>query len=278
MNHPVRVDVMEKHKRNDYIHLLDERLWITKEHSYRSTELTPLYIDRYKGSRNNKNMGVHTWWEFFIIFRGNGQIKGINYCCNLKQFDVCLVPPNIDHAELSDEIMDTLWIGLKGSFLDRLDNSVAHVASGKELMEYAKQLWLRSINSFEYIGPELDGITQALTGSFIKLLSTDNMHFHSNIEDTLLYINNNYMKDLNTGLLSSRIGYSESYFYRSFRKYTGKTPVDYITDIRIKNASKLLKNSSLSIKEISQITGFNDPLYFSRIFKRITGLSPKEYQ
>ena len=87
------------------------------------------------------------------------------------------------------------------------------------------------------------------------------------------------MNNLSIGSMAARFGCSESYFYRTFKKHIGQTPVEHIISVRIQNAAGLLlKNSSLSIKRISQIVGFRDPLYFSRIFKRITGHSPKEFR
>jgi len=265
-------------EKTQYIHFLDEKLWVKNGLNYRSGEITPIYIDRYNGPRVNPNMDFHSHWEFLIVFKGKGRIEGLDSSYELKEAYACLVPPNTKHAELSDEPMDALWIGLRGSLLSQLNNNTIQISSGDEIIKYAEQLWLRSMNQYEMIGPELDGITQALVGASIKLTTLNKNTSYGYIEDTLLYISKNYMKDLTIGLLSSRIGYSESYFYRSFKANTGLTPVEYITNVRIQTASQLLKNSSLSIKEISRMVGYNDPLYFSRLFKGITTYNPTEYR
>jgi len=73
-------------------------------------------------------------------------------------------------------------------------------------------------------------------------------------------------------------GISERNFYASFKKWSGKTPVDYRNEIRMTAAASLLKRSNLSVGEIAFKTGFEDPYYFSRIFKKSMGLSPAAYR
>ena len=71
---------------------------------------------------------------------------------------------------------------------------------------------------------------------------------------------------------------SVCWFIRSFRAYMGVTPMQYITSLRITRAKELLRSTSYSIQEISTMVGYENPLYFSRIFKKQTGSSPKEYR
>ena len=71
---------------------------------------------------------------------------------------------------------------------------------------------------------------------------------------------------------------SVSWFIRCFRQYMGMTPMHYITSIRINKARELLKNTNYSIQEISSLCGYENPLYFSRIFHKQTGTSPSRYR
>lgn len=269
---------MENDTNNSYIHFLNPRIWLIKDQICRSEELTTFYIDRYNGPRNNPNMDFHNHWELFVVFKGKGQLKGINETIELRKYCICLIPPNEKHAEISDETVDSIWMGLKGSFFNQFDGTKIHSISSKDMAGSVEQMWLKCIKSFEPIGPELDGHVHAALGLFLRLLSTTETYSHeTTIKDILLYINQNYSNDLNIALLSNKFGYSESYFYRIFKRYVGLSPVDYITNMRINNAIKLLKNSSLSIKEISQKVGYNDPLYFSRLFHKKIGQSPKKF-
>ena len=71
---------------------------------------------------------------------------------------------------------------------------------------------------------------------------------------------------------------SISWFIRSFRRYTNKTPMQYIISLRIANAKMLLETTDYSIKEIGCIVGYDNPLYFSRLFSKYTGMSPAKYR
>jgi len=71
---------------------------------------------------------------------------------------------------------------------------------------------------------------------------------------------------------------STCWFIHCFKAYTGMTPQQYITDIRVTKAKELLLYSSFNITEIASIVGYDNSFYFSRIFKKNTALSPREYK
>ncbi len=95
----------------------------------------------------------------------------------------------------------------------------------------------------------------------------------------LSYIERNYATPIKLKELAKIGRMSESGVTRAFRKYTGKTPVEYVISIRIQRASILLnKFPDRSISEIAFETGFSDSNYFSRLFKKSTGKSPREFR
>jgi AraC-like DNA-binding protein len=67
-------------------------------------------------------------------------------------------------------------------------------------------------------------------------------------------------------------------FCRYFKKKTGKTFKDFMNEIRLGNAAGLLLKGDLSIAEVAFKSGFNNPSYFNRLFKRMNGITPKAYQ
>ncbi|MNP49678.1 HTH-type transcriptional regulator YesS [compost metagenome] len=68
------------------------------------------------------------------------------------------------------------------------------------------------------------------------------------------------------------------YFSKIFKQQTGETFIDYLTSLRIGRAKELIVQGGYSQKEICFLVGYNDPNYFSRVFKKVTGFTPTEYR
>ena len=98
------------------------------------------------------------------------------------------------------------------------------------------------------------------------------------IKKITTYMYENYRRKITIGELANLCNLSLFRFIHKFKDSTGMTPVEYLTRIRINEAKYLLSNSPYNIAEISSIVGYNDPLYFSRVFKKIIGVSPKNYK
>lgn len=84
--------------------------------------------------------------------------------------------------------------------------------------------------------------------------------------------------ELSIKTVCSRIFMSTSYFSALFKTHTGKTFVEYVTEVRMEKAKELLKHSLLKTYEIAAKTGYQDPQYFSVLFKKHTGDTPTEYR
>jgi len=94
----------------------------------------------------------------------------------------------------------------------------------------------------------------------------------------MAYIQNNLQQDLKIEDLCRVAGMSKSSFYRAFADEFGLTPVQLLLEERLKHACQLLGEKELSVKEVAYASGFNDPNYFSRAFKKYKHCSPKEYR
>lgn len=88
------------------------------------------------------------------------------------------------------------------------------------------------------------------------------------------YLKEHYGRDLSLDEVSSDLQISSCYFSSIFKEVTGSSFSDYLLDLRIAKAKELLGNPLLTISEVGYKVGFNDPAYFSRVFKRIVGVSP----
>lgn len=92
------------------------------------------------------------------------------------------------------------------------------------------------------------------------------------------YINANFHKNISLNDVAKEVNLSYHYFSKFFKENMGRSFVDYLTELRIEKSKKLLSSSNMSIKEISYSTGYGDPNYYCKIFKKVTGLTPTEYK
>ena len=83
---------------------------------------------------------------------------------------------------------------------------------------------------------------------------------------------------LGTAEMAAECGLSECYFITLFKRYMGQTPQQYRLEMLIQKACALLHDTTMSIQEISYASGINDPLYFSRLFRSVQGVSPRDYR
>lgn len=98
------------------------------------------------------------------------------------------------------------------------------------------------------------------------------------IRKTLDYINEHYSQNITLNDMAEYNGISPYYLSRLFTKETGKNFVDYVNEVRIKKAKELLREDNYKYYEIAEMVGINDSHYFSKIFKKYTGITPSEYK
>ena len=105
-----------------------------------------------------------------------------------------------------------------------------------------------------------------------------NEYLDHEMDTAVTYFNENYNRDINIEEYATSRGMSVSWFIRSFKKFTGSTPMQFIVALRVNNAQVLLETTNYSINEISKIVGYDNQLYFSRLFHKLKGFSPREYR
>lgn len=109
------------------------------------------------------------------------------------------------------------------------------------------------------IFPSKEGMDNHLVNSVVKLLE------------------NNVYGKITVAEICKELNYSKTYISKIFNKICGCTIIEYYTDMKVKEAKLLMRKNIYSITEISDILCFNNPHYFSRVFKKETNMSPKDY-
>ena len=128
-----------------------------------------------------------------------------------------------------------------------------------------------------------DKYSTRLRGSYletaiISLASSENASEHGRIDTSLSYINAFYTKDISVPDLAEMENLSVSRYNTVFRKLTGTSPTQYITDLRMKHACSLLNGTDIAIGIIGESVGYPDKHFFSKAFKKHVGVSPLEYR
>lgn len=167
------------------------------------------------------------------------------------------------------------------------------IISGYNEFEYAREALRYEVTEYLLKPVKTHELEQVLTR--IKLLvanergllktnqlgiSEHHNHSPEKIVDMVqLFLKNNFRQDLNLESISKQFNFNSSYLTKLFIKHTGEPPSKYLITLRINEAKYLLANDkTLPVKEVGERVGYPDPYYFSRIFKQVTGLTPREFR
>jgi AraC-like DNA-binding protein len=105
-----------------------------------------------------------------------------------------------------------------------------------------------------------------------------NLQAQGLVRKAMAYLHEHYAEALTRGAIAQHVGLDEDYLTYCFRQELGITPIAYLNRYRIHQAKRLLKQSGESATAIALQVGFADSGYFSRVFRRETGMSPEAYR
>ncbi len=98
------------------------------------------------------------------------------------------------------------------------------------------------------------------------------------IEQSIAYMMRHLDEPLQVATLAAQANISASHFFALFKRQTGCAPIDCFIRLRMRHACRLLDETVMSVKEVAATLGYDDPFYFSRIFKSVNGVAPTEYR
>lgn len=119
---------------------------------------------------------------------------------------------------------------------------------------------------------------QFISSVLPKINGSKQKKANSIIEKADRFIEANYSQDISLEAVAREVNLSPYYFSRFYKEMTGQNFIDKLANIRIEKAKELLLDPELSIKDISMKVGFTDPNYFSKAFKKITGVTASDYR
>ncbi len=130
----------------------------------------------------------------------------------------------------------------------------------------------------DYTMPLNDRSLLAGRSGFAAALSDDREDTSSKVERSIAYMADHINQPLQVATLAAMANVSPSHFFALFKKRTGCPPMDYFTRLRMRHAGHLLGSTSASVKEVAAALGYDDPFYFSRVFKSVHQVPPSRYR
>lgn len=183
---------------------------------------------------------------------------------------------------------EVFWVHFTGSEVKNILKSygiplTGHVFYTGKFPEYQK-LFQDMIQELQLCRPHYEEYLSLLLRHLFILISRQldvgprlTEHVQNEMEAAIRHFSENYNTEIIIDDYAASMHRSTTWFIRSFKQYTGMTPMQYIISVRIANAQRLLATGDYNVTEVASIVGYDNPLYFSRLFKKRTGLAPSEY-
>ncbi len=234
--------------------------------------------------------GVRKFYLIHHVVSGKGILKAGDRQFEINAGETFLIYPNTEilyRADATDP-WEYYWVGFHGSDAGLMlrqtkftpDNPVIRDAPGDEFCDILMKIYeAKGASAFSAI---------RMAGYLMLALSL--LAEHNDEADTMKdprqfyvqkareYIAFSYSQKTSVKEMAEYAGISRSQLYRVFMETFQKSPENYLTDYRIQQACQMLKKTKLSIGSIAYSVGFEDGLYFSRVFHRTMKMSPSEYR
>lgn len=189
----------------------------------------------------------------------------------------------VDHTEV-------YWVHFTGSDVKKILRKYGikddmHIIHSGTSLEY-KRLFLQIIQELKLCKEDYEELTVNYLLNLLILLHRQinakprgKSHLlMEEMDNAVRYFHQNYSKTISIEDYAASQHMSVSWFIRNFKEYTHSTPAQYLLSLRISNAQTLLESTNYNVTEIAEIVGYDNPLYFSRIFKKQSGVSPSEFR
>lgn len=228
-------------------------------------------------SKERINFHDHKDYEIFIYTSGKGKTSIDGKFYEVEQGTIVVMPPKVIHGSISYDNLRYVAICGKCDELMHIDSPVMFKDNEQgEGLKLLQMIFANRYGNREYFN--------SLCFAFIYFV-LKNVNVSNHIEKVVNNIKNQitacfYDSSINVTDLLKHSGYAEDYIRSHFKKIIGKTPIGFLTELRIRHAKTLINiyQNSMSLMEIATSCGFEDYIYFSRKFKLITGVSPQNFR
>lgn len=232
-------------------------------------------------------------YKMVFVTKGRGSLTIDGTSHSLEAGDMFALFPKERHEYRSDpdDPWEIMWVAISGRISPDLMGELGLTGTDfirKNILNPSIKKTLTTL--IHALGDREDTSRLAATGQLYVLLAylkqaaglientPETASSISCVEQAARFIEQNYYIDLDVQTLCDYVSYSRSYLSRVFHQETGYTIPEYINKIRMENAMELLRETTLPLREIAASVGIHDSFYFSKLFKKYTGRTPREFR
>lgn len=251
-----------------------------------------LYVTRSEYDKGwHSTQHSHHFTELFYIVKGQGSFVLPNHEIPVKENDLVVINPNVEHTEKSNwkDSLEYIALGVEGFSFSHTDEKESQMGVYTYQDERADILFYlnKLLNEIQNNNAEYEIICQNIIEILIvklkreKQLTIEKTETKSINKATAFikyYINQNYRDSLTLDTLAEVGHLNKYYLAHTFKNDMGISPIEYLNSIRIREAKILLDTTDYNISEIAALTGFSSQSFFTQAFKRATHVTPTSYR
>lgn len=242
--------------------------------------------------------GGHTWgpavrdhYIIHYILGGKGTFTVAGNTYKLGKYDGFLICPDtiVTYQADTEDPWSYTWVGFHGfragAYLMQAGLDEHNPVFRYEQDDFLEDCLMRMIGTkqlskgkeIRLLGLLYEFLSQ-LVESAGSSLSDRNTTREEYVKKALEYITMNYSRKISISEISRNVGLDRSYLYSLFNAYVNTSPQEYLISFRMEKACELMRIPSLTIGDIARSVGYDDPLMFSKAFKKVKGQSPRGYR
>ncbi len=275
----------------------DERQHYLLKHHY-SFKLKPrlLYAGELKKSGGwQEHPHSHRFCEIIFVVDGKGCTTVDGKRLEFEKGDILIYNPQVEHYEESSMQEPTEFMFFALDKFEITDLPQNHLLpsdyeiiyhsedSYPALYDLLKKMIFEFENKKDFYVEIAQNISRTILMYIFRIINYADQGFNLHktngvLEKVLRFIAENYKNNISLEDVANACYVNKYYLSHQFSKFKGMSIGKYILTLKIEEAKRLLETTTLSVNDISELSGFNDPNYFSRTFKKVMGMSPLQYR
>lgn len=268
-----------------------------------NNDIDPISISYKKWADfNMADRHFHSTFEIYYIFSGERYFFINDGAYKINEGDLVIIAPNVLHKAVNTDKPGCQKMNIYfDEHLGNLKYPISEVLPA--LLKDEKIIISLNINGrvlieelfnkiIQEIGIKKTGYEMSVQALLVESLvalcryiednpampAANQSSMHEKVTEIVQYINEHYMEQISLSSIAEQFYISRSYLSKVFKEATTFTLVEYLNNVRIKEAKKLLNKSDMRVTEICECVGFGSITHFGRVFKEVTGHAPLYYR